>query len=423
MNDSTSNQLNENDLDYSSETNHADEFIMQTRCVMDENFVPKVGMIFKTLEEAGKFYKHYSKLAGFSTKIRNTTQKGDKVKNQLIICSREERWKSKISLTLKTNHSAGLNYPARIYVHIMKDVSLWTISKVVLNHSHPCYPDRAEMLKQHRELSMFVCCTIKTNEEAGIRPSKTYQSFVAAAGSHREPGSFVGVNHHGQSTLLGCTLMKNEDIQSFKWLFECWLHCMGASREQREREFDAADFHIVIPYPTKSVTEAQFQHVYTHEKFREVQAQFRGKMNCITRSMHFTLGFIIDEVVEQVSNSKFNKFFVTYDAVSQEVKCQCLLFESRGILCRHSLSVLSFKKVDNVAPKYILEYWSKNIKRRHTHIKKSQDEPLLEPRSKGLDDLVFWSHNICEFASESEELTEILHRTFDKVMVEMQEYQ
>ncbi|RYR02823.1 hypothetical protein Ahy_B06g081659 [Arachis hypogaea] len=69
MNDSTSNQLNESDLDYSSETNQTDE----TRYVVDEQFVPKVGMIFKTLEEAGKFYKNYSKLVGFFTKIRNTT--------------------------------------------------------------------------------------------------------------------------------------------------------------------------------------------------------------------------------------------------------------------------------------------------------------------------------------------------------------
>ncbi|RYR12954.1 hypothetical protein Ahy_B04g070215 [Arachis hypogaea] len=44
------------------------------------------------------------------------------------------------------------------------------------------------MLKQHRELSMFVRRTIKTHEEARIRPNKTYQSFVAAAGSHRELG-------------------------------------------------------------------------------------------------------------------------------------------------------------------------------------------------------------------------------------------
>ncbi|QHO20806.1 Protein FAR-RED ELONGATED HYPOCOTYL [Arachis hypogaea] len=142
----------------------------------------------------------------------------------------------------------------------------------------------------------------------------------------------------------------------------------------------------------------EFQHVYTHEKFREVKGQFIEKVNCITRSMHFTL-------------------------VSREVKCQCLRFESRGILCCHSLSVLSFERVDNVAPKYILERWSKNIKRRHTHIKISQDEPLLEPRSKRFDDLVFQSHNIYKFSSEFEELTGILHRAFDNVMAEMQEYQ
>ncbi|XP_052110141.1 protein FAR1-RELATED SEQUENCE 5-like [Arachis duranensis] len=70
----------------------------------------------------------------------------------------------------------------------MKDVGFWTISKVVLNHSHPCCLDQVEMLKQHREISMFVCRTIETHEEARIRPSKTYQLFVAAAGSHRKLG-------------------------------------------------------------------------------------------------------------------------------------------------------------------------------------------------------------------------------------------
>ncbi|QHO42639.1 Transposon protein [Arachis hypogaea] len=94
-----------------------------TSCVVDKKFVPKVGMIFKTLEEVGKFYKHYSKLADFSTKIRNMTQDGDKIKNQLIVYSRKERWKSKISPTLKTNASAGLNCPTRIYVHIRINVN------------------------------------------------------------------------------------------------------------------------------------------------------------------------------------------------------------------------------------------------------------------------------------------------------------
>ncbi|RYQ94912.1 hypothetical protein Ahy_B08g089880 [Arachis hypogaea] len=87
------------------------------------------------------------------------------------------------------------------------------------------------------------------------------------------------------------------------------------------------------------------------------------------------------------------------------------------------MTILSFERVDKVASKYILERWSKNVKRRHTHIKSSQDEPLLEPRSKRFDDLVFRSHNICKFASESEELTGILHQAFDNVMAKMQEYQ
>ncbi|RYR68869.1 hypothetical protein Ahy_A03g015363 [Arachis hypogaea] len=146
-------------------------------------------------------------------------------------------------------------------------------------------------------------------------------------------------------------------------------------------------------------------------------------MNCITRSKHLTLSFTTYEVIEQVSNSTFNRFFVTYDTVSREVKCQCLLFESRGILCHYSLSVLSFERVDNVAPKYILERWSKKIKRRHTHIKSKQYEHLLESRSKRFDSLVFRSHNIYEFASESKELIGILHRAFDSVMAKMQEYQ
>jgi len=73
-----------------------------------------------------------------------------------------------------------------------------------------------------------------------------------------------------------------------------------------------------------------------------------------------------------------------------------------------------------VSPRYILERWSKKVKRRHTHIKSSHDEPLLEPRSKRFDQLDFRSQNICKFTSESEELTTILHRAYDNVMVEME---
>ncbi|RYQ97502.1 hypothetical protein Ahy_B08g093552 [Arachis hypogaea] len=294
MDDSTSDcQLNQGEVDYEFESNEVSEPLS----VVDDQFVPKVGMTFTTLEDAGKFYRNYAKAADFSTRVRSTNRKGNEIKNQLIISSREGKWKSKISPTEKTNPTAGLNCPARIYIHTLKDVGAWIISKVVLDHSDPCCPNKAEMLKQHRELSMSIRRTIENNEEAG---------------------------------------------------------------------------------------------------------------------------YSVYDVGEQVSSSIFNKFVVTYDSVAVKVKCQCLLFESRGILCRHALSVLSFEQVSQVSPRYILERWSKKVKRRHTHIKSSHDEPLLEPRSKRFDQLVFRSQNICEFASESEELTAILHRTYDNIMAEME---
>jgi hypothetical protein len=37
---------------------------------------------------------------------------------------------------------------------------------------------------------------------------------------------FVGVNHHGQSILLGAALISSEDTASFVWLFKAWLKCM-----------------------------------------------------------------------------------------------------------------------------------------------------------------------------------------------------
>ncbi|KAE8735210.1 hypothetical protein F3Y22_tig00000340pilonHSYRG00052 [Hibiscus syriacus] len=38
--------------------------------------------------------------------------------------------------------------------------------------------------------------------------------------------SFVGVNHHGQSVLLGCGFIGHESVEYFVWIFRAWLKCM-----------------------------------------------------------------------------------------------------------------------------------------------------------------------------------------------------
>ncbi|XP_056695102.1 protein FAR-RED IMPAIRED RESPONSE 1-like [Spinacia oleracea] len=39
--------------------------------------------------------------------------------------------------------------------------------------------------------------------------------------------NFFGVNHHGQSILLGCALVSHENSDTFEWIFGNWLECMG----------------------------------------------------------------------------------------------------------------------------------------------------------------------------------------------------
>ncbi|RYR12223.1 hypothetical protein Ahy_B04g069752 [Arachis hypogaea] len=98
--------------------------------------------------------------------------------------------------------------------------------QIVLNHSHSCCSDRAEMLKQHRELSMFVRRTIENKEKARIRPTvsghcklnfieKDMKNYI----TRKVQFGFWFVywcESPWSVTLLGYTLMKNKNIQSFK---------------------------------------------------------------------------------------------------------------------------------------------------------------------------------------------------------------
>ncbi|MED6173404.1 hypothetical protein PIB30_058987 [Stylosanthes scabra] len=98
-----------------------------------------------------------------------------------------------------------------------------------------------------------------------------------------------------------------------------------------------------------------------------------------------------------------------YDATTLEINCKCLLFESRGIFCRHSLMVLGYERVDMISPTYILERWSKNgvVVRRHTSIKSSYYAPVLEQRTKRYNDKL--DAEMKEFKAKLKEYPSIIH--------------
>ncbi|QHO56948.1 Protein FAR1-RELATED SEQUENCE [Arachis hypogaea] len=125
-------QLNQGEVDFEFESNE----VLESLCVVDDQFVPKVGMTFNTLEDAAKFYKDYAKAAGRDAQTAHGTK-----------------------------------------------------------HVHLSY---------NRE-----------NEEASIRPSKTYQSFIAAAGGHREL-NFIEKDMRNYITREVRNVLEQEDAKEFR---------------------------------------------------------------------------------------------------------------------------------------------------------------------------------------------------------------
>ncbi|XP_016192176.1 protein FAR1-RELATED SEQUENCE 6-like [Arachis ipaensis] len=330
-----------------------------------------------------------------------------------------------------------------------KEKESWVMSRLELRHSHPCSAKKAVHYHEYKELTMHAKCVITDNNEAGIRPNKTYLALankeinpnffyaidVDDANKFRSTlwvdarcrasyeyygdvvsfdttyirnrhglpfASFVGVNHHGKSTLLGCALLGSEETDLYanqrKWVpiffkSEFWasmwstqrsesmhvfyggfLHCKSGlvqfvneydnvlgNNEQKELEDDVADLKGVIPCIGSTCIEREFQQKYTSNMFRILQLEGDS------------ISVKVDEQKVFWEKAVYHTFTVEFDPLGQKVRCECNKFESPGILCCHTFAVWSYYRVGTVPSCYVLPRWSKNVIRKHTYIKSIHD--------------------------------------------------
>ncbi|XP_042983323.1 protein FAR-RED IMPAIRED RESPONSE 1-like [Carya illinoinensis] len=155
-------------------------------------------------------------------------------------------------------------------------------------------------------------------------------------------------------------------------------------RKKVENEL-AVDFHsfnCTVPCISLLPLKKKFQAVYTNSKFKEVQAEIMGIIysHCVIIK---TEGAIITyqvndqrEVEDGIKKSTLQAYFNKDEC---ETKCMCGLFEMRGIICRHILSILAARDVQVLPEKYIMERWRKDIKRRYALIRNSYDDLSGKP--------------------------------------------
>ncbi|XP_038717241.1 protein FAR-RED IMPAIRED RESPONSE 1-like [Tripterygium wilfordii] len=191
--------------------------------------VPIIGMLFDSVDEMFNFYKDYGQVNGFSVKRRSITKdtNGD-YRYMIFTCGRlsvDGKWK----------------------ITLFEDV-----------HNHDLSPNHSRFFVCNREINPSVKRQLEINDIVGIRPNKSYNSFVigvdgnvfwadlCSRAAYHEFGDvvtfdttyltnkydmsfapFVSVNHHGHSILLGCDLISSEDTETFVWLVRTWLACMS----------------------------------------------------------------------------------------------------------------------------------------------------------------------------------------------------
>ncbi|XP_058769559.1 protein FAR-RED IMPAIRED RESPONSE 1-like isoform X1 [Vicia villosa] len=165
------------------------------------------------------------------------------------------------------------------------------------------------------------------------------------------------------------TPQRSESMNSF---FDKYIHkkitlkefvkLYGLILQNRYDEESVADFDTLHKQPaikSPSPWEKQMSTIYTHAIFKKFQVEVLGVAGCSSR---IEAG---DETVAKFIVQDYEKdeeFLVTWNELSLEVSCFCRLFEYKGFLCRHALSVLQRCGCSSVPAQFIIKRWTKDAK-------------------------------------------------------------
>lgn len=114
--------------------------------------------------------------------------------------------------------------------------------------------------------------------------------------------------------------------------------------------------------------EFQLSKLYSNGILRKFLKEVEGMCSCFgTRQLNADgpiITYIVEEHIEIDEHRRDSMAFeVFYNAAEMEVLCICGLFNFRGYLCRHALTILNQNGLEEIPPQYILPRWRKDINR------------------------------------------------------------
>ncbi|KAF5452353.1 hypothetical protein F2P56_027359 [Juglans regia] len=173
------------DADIEFSNNEGDEIGIDKEIGGDETIEePTVGMQFSFAEEVHAYYMMYGKKKGFGVSKRNIRQDdGGTIRWFCLACARGGTSKSTVANVMKPRQTVKMWCKARINA-VLNIEGGYTISKVILDHTHTCSPGKARDFRYFKKVDARVVKRLEINDEARIRLSKNFKSVVVEAGGY-----------------------------------------------------------------------------------------------------------------------------------------------------------------------------------------------------------------------------------------------
>lgn len=228
------------------------------------------------------------------------------------------------------------------------------------------------------------------------------------------------------------TTQRSESVSSFfdgfvnsktslKQFLEQYENALRSKVEMENHE-DINSFNSCAPCITHYAIEKQFRDAYTTTKFKEFQHELTRKMYCELSSVRKEFAHSVFEVIEDWNIGEIGRritFKVSLTHYDCDVQCNCCLFETRGILCRHAVAVLIHNQIMSVPEKCIIPRWRKDSKRRHRKVKVSYDDWSGKPEAQRYDMMSDAFCEVAEMSTDSDQKVEFVLNRMDGLKKEL----
>ncbi|XP_021741456.1 protein FAR1-RELATED SEQUENCE 8-like [Chenopodium quinoa] len=199
-----------------------------------------------------------------------------------------------------------------------------------------------------------------------------------------------------------------------------------------EKNEDTKSMKYVRKLVTGFKAEEVFQKVYTNNKFREVQRECERVIYCygkgevvgdtVVHLMEDRVWIVFKGSSEEVITDRRRLYRVCYNVKSREVECDCKLFETHGILCRHCIRVLDHHLFGEVPDKYILKQWRKDVSRKHARVKVAYHDPSNLVEVKRYDSMMAVFEPLCDISSNAEETMAVVMNGLKDIQISLNEW-